>query len=480
MSPNERNKKTAGGSRGQRGTPDKQKSKRTTRQKILWALYIILTVISALIVAGFIFWNIFSAPPETGGLPTRRPQPTTTTNPAGEEVKVDMPALSSDRKKEFYTFLLVGQDTYGGGNTDTVMMVSYNVPEQELHVMSLPRDTYVEYNGRTVLLNSVYNRAGGGDDGIEALKNEIGDLTGVTPDYHVIVQWSAVGELVDAFGGVYFEVPKRMYYNDLTQHFKIDLQKGYQLLDGAKAMQLIRYRLDSDDNGNAFGGYATGDLGRIQTQQAFMKAVIAKCLQPDVLLPNLTEYIRIFQENVVTNLTASNMAYFAKSAVGGLDMDNVDFVTLPNKSAGNGHLLPVGSEIVEAINDGFNPYKEDIRLGELKLATKAPASSTPKPANTPEPPDPVEPDPTDEPGPVDPTPSPTPGEGMIPEDPTPTPEGGATPSPGVSPPPSAPPTPSPPPSAPPAVSTPEPTPAAEPTPPPAEPPASGPGMEPVD
>ena len=52
-----------------------------------------------------------------------------------------------------------------------------------------------------------------------------------------------------------------------------------------------------------------------------------------------------------------------------LDMEQVEFVTLPNKSAGNGHLLPVGEEIVELINNGFNPYDEEIKLADLDLVT---------------------------------------------------------------------------------------------------------------
>ena len=107
-----------------------------------------------------------------------------------------------------------------------------------------------------------------------------------------------------------------------------------------------------------------------------MKAVIKKCLQPNVLLPKLTEYIRIFQENVVTNLNVSNMAYFAKSAVGGLDMDSVEFITMPWKDAGDGaHVLPVAGELLEAINAHFNPYLEDIRPGELKIVTSIGSSS---------------------------------------------------------------------------------------------------------
>ncbi len=382
----------------------------TGKALVLYRCYIALTIISAVIVAGYVAFCLFSAPPDMGGLNpdnTRRPQTTMIVDENGNEVQVEIPGLSADRKDQFYTFLLVGQDTLGGGNTDTMMLAAYDVPNQVLNVMSLPRDTYVSYYGRKVLLNSVYNRAGGKDKGIEALKAEVGELTGVTPDYHVIIQWEALGELVDAIDGVYFDVPQRMYYNDLSQGFKIDLKAGYQLLDGDKAMQLIRWRKSSDDSGHSFGGYATGDIGRIETQQAFMKAIIAKCLQPDVLLSNLGEYISIFQKNVETNLTVSNMTYFGKSAIGKLDMDDVSFYTMPYKSAGDGaHLLPIGSQIVEMVNEGFNPYQEDIRLYELdilsSISSSTSATSTPAKDNKTD--DPIEtpaasesPEPSDEP-----------------------------------------------------------------------------------
>ena len=498
MNPEEK-KNHRGGSRLQKPEKPQREKKprpqRTRQQKALRILYIVLTVIAALIVAGFVIFNFISAPPEVSA-PTPTPRTTTYLDDEGNEVEEEIPGLAANRKEQFYTFLLVGQDTFGGGNTDTMMLVAYDVPNQTLNVMSLPRDTYVRYNGRRVLLNSVYNRAGAGDSGMEALKEEVGELTGVTPDFYVIVQWEAVGELVDAIGGVYFDVPRRMYYNDLSQDFKIDLQEGYQLLDGNDAMGLLRWRHNSDDSGHILNsGYANGDLGRIETQQAFMTAVIEKCLQPSVLLPNLLEYIDIFQRNVVTDLSVGNMAYFAKSAIGNLDINNVEFATLPYKSAGDGHLLPVGSEIVETINNGFNPYEEEITLGDLDLYTTMSTSSSGSSSSssgsgtttqtTPTP----TPDATPSESPVE-CPETTPGMTPIPEV-TPTPGGSTTTDPGITTPPSGGE------STPPATDSPAvtdvpvdnpaestaPAPTPEPVPTPAADPnagAYGPGMEPIE
>ncbi|MFR5863555.1 MAG: LCP family protein, partial [Flavonifractor plautii] len=130
---------------------------RTKKQKILLGLYIALTVVAAIIVAGAIVFGLMSAPPEVA-LPTPTPRHTTIINEQGEEVEVEIPGLSAGRKEQFYTFLVAG---VSGGNTDTMLLAAYDVPNQKLSVMSLPRDTYVIYNGRTVMINSVYSRGGG-------------------------------------------------------------------------------------------------------------------------------------------------------------------------------------------------------------------------------------------------------------------------------------------------------------------------------
>jgi len=482
-----------GGARLQKNsTPKRPKkggsawSRLPARQKALRIAFLILTILAALVIVGFVAWHFLSAPPPVDNFGTDRPQVTTVIDEEGNEVEVEIPGLSAGRKDQFYTFLVVGQDTFGGGNTDTMMLGAYDVPNQKLSVMSLPRDTFVEYRGRKVLLNSVYNRAGGGEDGIKALEQEVGELTGVTPDYHVIVQWEAVGELVNAIGGVYFEVPFDMYYNDLSQDFKIDLRGGYQLLDGEKAMGLLRWRHNSiGDTGKIdySYGYAEGDLGRIKTQQAFLTATLSKCLQPGVLLPNLMEYIQIFQNNVVTDLTIPNMVYFAKSAVGNLDMSDVQFVTMPNKSAGDGaHVLPIGSELLKLVNASFNPYEDDLRLSELKLVTSVAVAATPSPAPS------GTPEPADSPVPPEP-PESTPGDPLDPEPPVDTPPPSAVPStvPGAAESPSVPATA--PPEGDPDQPSPEPTPDVTvipepdplPTPSPELPEASfGPGMEPVE
>ena len=193
-----------------------------------------------------------------------------------------------------------------------------------------------------------------------------------------MVEWEAVGELVDAIGGVEFDVPIDMNYDDPTQNLHIHLSAGLQDIDGDKAMQLLRWRKNSDAYGNVYGGYPNGDLGRIETQQAFLKAVIEKCLN-SISLGTIPKMAQIFLDNVDTNgsLTVNNLAWFAKEAiVGGLSMENVHFMTLPNRGASvysrtyhnyQSYVTPIPDEMLELVNTCFNPYLEDIELNELDL-----------------------------------------------------------------------------------------------------------------
>ena len=168
-----------------------KKPQYTGRELILRRVYLGVTILSAIIVAVYVFWSFFAAPPDVerpgpgAEIVTRPPITTNYIDPdTGEEVEVEIPGLPTDRKKEFYTFLMVGQSQDTGGKlSDTMMLAAYDVPNQALSVMSLPRDTYVKYNGRLMLLNAVYNAAGGDKDGkgIQGLKRAVKTSPASTP-----------------------------------------------------------------------------------------------------------------------------------------------------------------------------------------------------------------------------------------------------------------------------------------------------------
>ena len=231
-------------------------------------------------------------------------------------------------------------------------------------------------------VNSVYNWAANYDrDGIDYLKEEISYLIGFQPDFTMVVEWEAVGELVDAIGPVWFDVPYDMNYEDGTQDLYIHLQAGYQEIDGDKAMQLLRWRKNNKiENGKliVYGGYPSGDLGRIETQQAFLTAVIDTCLQ-NLTIDKIPALAQIFFNNVDTRgtLTVNNLAWFCPGGHSGRPEHGQRQLHDPALRGGVG-VQPDGGQqsVLCGAHPGsdpgddqhlLQPYLEDIRLDQLDL-----------------------------------------------------------------------------------------------------------------
>lgn len=343
----------------------------TRGQRIRHRILQAVVVIAVLIIVVWAALSAWIRPPALSGTSSK---PILSGDASGdasgmEDWDVETPEVAkSGRREGVYTFLLVGQDTGGGGNTDTMILFTYDTNAKNLYGMNLPRDTMVNVSTSSKRLNAVYNYNKGRDKdtqvekGMAALKREVGKLTGIVPDYYVIVQWEAVGELVDALGGVYFEVPFDMNYDDPYQDLYIHQEAGYRKLTGDDAMQVIRWR----KNNNEPSG---GDVARISIQQDFLKAAAKQCLQPSTLLkaPALAQ---VFMNNVTTDLELGHLLYFAQQAFG-MDAENgVVLNTMPwtdAKYPGMSMILPIKDELLELLNDGLNPYVDEIQASDLQL-----------------------------------------------------------------------------------------------------------------
>lgn len=274
------------------------------------------------------------------------------------------PRADGERKsKDFYTVLVLGRDTGGGGNTDTMLLASYDVTNQKATVMSIPRDTMVNVPWDIKKINSVYNYYGGGDKGIQALYKEIAQLVGFEPDYQVIVEWDAVGAIVEAMGGVYYDVPRNMNYDDPYQDLHIHFKKGLQHLSGQQSMEVVRFRHNNDNTG--YGGRQ--DIGRIGTQQAFLKAVAQKLMK----LENVPAMAETFLKYVKTDLTLGNLVWLANEALGMGGMDAISFATLPGDGTGWYKGMSVyaldPTQVLEMTNSMLNPYAADITAADQNI-----------------------------------------------------------------------------------------------------------------
>lgn len=342
-----------------------------------YRLCLTLVVIAALLLAVGLWlraWISLPKVPEAPVLPGVTDPDSAQGLPSVDYEGAQLPDVTrSGRKEGYYTFLVCGQDVVSGA-TDTMILFTYDTKGQRVEGMSLLRDTMINTKASSKRLNTVYARNRGDkslpakertENGMAALRQEVSKLTGIYPDYYVLVQWEAIGRLVDAIGGVEFNVPFDMDYYDSTpgQDLRIKQKKGLRLLDGEDAMQVIRFRKNSD------GTHILGDAGRTQIQRDFLTAVLKKCLTPEIVL-KLPTLVDIFVDNVDTDLTVGNILAFAQLAVGMDVGNNVNFVSMPfDNTSYQGAALALAreEELLELLNGGLNPYQGEIGSDDLQL-----------------------------------------------------------------------------------------------------------------
>lgn len=177
--------------------------------------------------------------------------------------------------------LVLGSDTRSGSNrklgggaddgsarSDTAMIVHVYKGHKRASVVSIPRDTLVDRPACTdtegtthpaaqdVMFNSAYS-TGGAACAVKTVES----LTGVRMDHYLEVDFAGFEKLIDELGGVPVTTTKDIA--DPKSH--LDLKAGTHRLNGEQALGLVRTRHGVGDG---------SDLGRIQLQQAFIKALV--------------------------------------------------------------------------------------------------------------------------------------------------------------------------------------------------------------
>ena len=203
--------------------------------------------------------------------------------------------------EEFKCLVLgISTDEEGALLTDTIMVASYNPNTQKATLLSIPRDTFTGTNPAKATpyqkINSVYSRKQDPQNVLDA----VNQVTGLNLEYYIIVKTEGFIKLVDAIGGVTFNVPIDMDYDDTSQDLHIHLKAGEQFLDGDKAEQLVRFRHNND--GTSYPEeYGDNDLGRMRTQREFIMAVIKQTVKVENIF-KLGQILDVAEENVITNV----------------------------------------------------------------------------------------------------------------------------------------------------------------------------------
>lgn len=322
-------------------------------------LYRLIVVLSAMIVVGYGAVKFAIRPPEVPSAPdqsTAVPDVSADTS-SGSDVSVPADPSALVRREGVYNILLAGTDR-DGFRTDTMMVFSYDVPNQKVGVVSVPRDTIVDRgSGKNPKL--VY-----GAGGVERRMKEISEILGVPVDHYIKVNLKGFIALVDYMGGVDFDVPCDMSYDDPYQNLSIHFKKGMQHLNGQQAMEVARFRKNNDGSGYT-------DVGRTQAQQDILVALAKKALAWNSLT-KLNGFVDIFNKYVDTDLSTTEMLYFASQAIHIDPSSDVETCTLQ----GNGEAHYRGfsycyaldpTSTLEAVNRLVNPYTRKLTLEDMNL-----------------------------------------------------------------------------------------------------------------
>lgn len=199
------------------------------------------------------------------------------------------------------------------GKSDTMLLLRVNPENKTIRVLSIPKDTMISIPESGLSKVSQANNQGGP---VLAARVVSRNLSNAPIDRYIRISTIGLRQLVDELGGVEVFVPQAMQYQDKAQRLSIDLVAGWQTLNGEQAEEFARYREQG-----------SGDLGRVQRQQALLMAMRERLSSPTVLarLPKLTRFLRKYFD---TNLKPEELMALANFSVN-VDRSNFQMTMLP-------------------------------------------------------------------------------------------------------------------------------------------------------
>lgn len=330
-------------------------------------LIVAITVIYVLVLL-LAAWLVFYRPSQPGGhevpFDTNPVQPNTPDNNEttdGSGSKKDNNAVVNGgykAEKGIYNILLIGHDR-AATLADVTMLINVNETKNAITVMQIPRDTYVDHF-TTNKVNAAYStyyglalKDGAKDPYLTAVQEYATLLEQnlcINIHHTAVLNLDGLINIVDILGGVELYVPQRMYYSDPEQGLYIDLQEGWQTLDGRNAENFVRFR----------SGYIQQDLGRINAQKIFLTALFEK-VKASISITNTAKLTQVAGEifnNLHTDMTASDIMYYAKFALG-VDLSNLNMITIPG-NVPQSHYVINRKATLAIINEYFNIYNTEI------------------------------------------------------------------------------------------------------------------------
>jgi len=272
-------------------------------------------------------------------------------------------ALTDIRNLDIITFLLLGIDL--DGNTDVIKVAAFDIVEQTLNIVSIPRDTIVNVPWNLRKVNSIHGYARNkfrgqnvaSDDIVEETVGHFRNLLGYNIDFMVTISMAAFPRIVDAIGGVQFDVPRSMNVDGVR------VSRGNQRLGGQQALVVMRDRDSHPD----------GDIGRANTQSEFLNAVMKQFLanRSSVKVDDMAD---IFLRHTNTNIPLVNLVWLGKEFLK-MDAANINFYMMPGEFEalrGNFYISVQLEPWLELVNEKISPLNFEIIETDVSILTRGP------------------------------------------------------------------------------------------------------------
>ena len=254
--------------------------------------------------------------------------------------------------------LLLGSDTRGandgsitdltGQRSDTIMVVHVPANRENIYVMSIMRDSWVDIPGEgEAKINAAMSYGG-----VPLAVQTIEGLLGARIDHVAIVDFTGFKGITDALGGVDIDNPVAFDSSSLPGRY---FAEGTQRLNGTEALAFVRERY----------AFADGDFQRARNQQAFIKAVLGKSLTAETLTnpARISDLVGAIAPYLAVD-EGLNSAYVAGLAVELRDVrvGDVTFFTLPTTGTGTS---PDGQSIVVIDQDKLKEVQQGFQTDTL-------------------------------------------------------------------------------------------------------------------
>ncbi len=259
----------------------------TDKKRFNWKRFIIFSSVTvvislALLIGGLAY--IYSITPAGGG------------NPFIDSIRfIVKPGETAFKGNKTMNILCLGIDNNytengmaytKGARSDTIFILSIDSQAQQVNMLSIPRDIWLNIPGYGYdKINSAYALGG-----INLAKKVVSSFLGITIDHFIIIRVKAAKEIVDTIGGLEIDVPKDMDYDDNWGNLHIHLKKGPQVLDGSQAVGFARFRHDEES-----------DWGRMKRQQQVINAIIKEMKKPENFI-RMDKIVNVVHKNIDTDL----------------------------------------------------------------------------------------------------------------------------------------------------------------------------------